>query len=106
MVGKRLRWEKPVSRTASVLGYADLVLFRSTLLASQFEKGRIDSYRLKPPDNSLSPQPKSTKEDVRTTPVRMTVVSLCKGWSNDGLACASDMDCPEGTCTTVAQCSG
>jgi len=98
--------QKPVSRTASVLAYVDLVLFRSTLLASQFEKGRIDAYRLKPPDNSLSPQPKSTKEDVRTTPVRMTVVSQCKSGANDGLACASDMDCPEGTCPTVSQCSG
>ena len=96
--------QKPVSRTASVLAYVDLVLFRSTLLASQFEKGRIDAYRLKPPDNSLSPQPKSTKEDVRTTPVRMTV-SQCSGGSNDGLACASDLDCPGGTCPPVSQCN-
>ena len=101
MVGKRLRWEKPVSRTASVLGYADLVLFRSTLLASQFEKGRIDAYRLKP-DGRLPRQPtRHTKEDVRTSPVRMTI-SRCSGGSNDGLACASAMECPGGTCPSAA----
>ena len=101
MVGKRLRWEKPVSRTASVLGYADLLLFRSTLLASQFEKGRIDAYRLKP-DGRLPRQPtRHTKEDVRTSPVRMTI-SRCSGGSNDGLACASAMECPGGTCPSAA----
>ncbi|TMB52493.1 MAG: lactonase family protein [Deltaproteobacteria bacterium] len=72
-VGKRLRWERPLSRTDPVLAYVDVVLFRSTLLASQFEKGRIDAYRLKP-DGRLRRQPtRQTKQDVRTSPVRMAV---------------------------------
>ena len=72
-VGKRLRWERPLSRTDPVLAYVDVVLFRSTLLASQFEKGRIDAYRLKP-DGRLPRQPtRQTKQDVRTSPVRMAV---------------------------------
>src|SRR5439155_17919482 len=73
MVGKRLRWEKPFSRTDPVLAYVDVVLFRSTLLASQFEKGRIDAYRLTP-DGRLPHQPtRRSNQDVRTSPVRMTV---------------------------------
>jgi len=72
-VGKRMRWERPLSRTDPVLAYVDVVLFRSTLLASQFEKGRIDAYRLKP-DGRLPRQPtRQTKQDVRTSPVRMAV---------------------------------
>src|SRR5437762_97124 len=72
-VGKRLRWERPLSRTDPVLAYVDVVLFRSTLLASQFEKGRIDAYRLKP-DGRLPRQPtRQTKQAVRTSPVRMAV---------------------------------
>ena len=66
-VGKRMRWERPLSRTDPVLAYVDVVLFRSTLLASQF------AYRLKP-DGRLRRQPtRQTKQDVRTSPVRMAV---------------------------------
>ena len=73
MKGKRLVFARPFTRTDPVLSYVDVVLFRSTLLASQFEKGRIDAYRLKP-DGRLPRQPtRQTKQDVRTSPVRMAV---------------------------------
>src|SRR5207237_8067701 len=52
---------------------ADAVYSRSTLPAAQLEKGGTDAYRLKP-DGRLPRQPtRQTKQDVRTSPVRMAV---------------------------------
>ena len=88
--------------TAPVLSYVDLVHAGSALLASQFEQGRIDAYRLIQPDGRLPRQPtRQTNTDVRTSPVRMTVASRCIGGSNDGLKCGLDVDCPQAKCVSV-----
>jgi 6-phosphogluconolactonase (cycloisomerase 2 family) len=71
---KKLQRQKSVSRTGSVFPYTDLILVRGpTLLGSQFFHGRIDAYRLKP-DGSVPKAPNGhTTENLRTSPVRMTV---------------------------------
>lgn len=53
--------------------YVGLAMAGRTLLLTQFVEGRIDSYRLRS-DGTLPPLPTArTREDVRTSPVRLTV---------------------------------
>jgi 6-phosphogluconolactonase (cycloisomerase 2 family) len=63
------------SRTAGQVNYEGLVLDRTgtTLLGAQFFRGRIDAYRLRK-DGRLRKRPsRSSREDLRMSPVRMAV---------------------------------
>lgn len=61
------------SSTRSETRYNALVKANNTIIGTQFSDGRIDAYRLRD-DGSLPKQPtRETDEDVRTSPVRMTV---------------------------------
>jgi 6-phosphogluconolactonase (cycloisomerase 2 family) len=65
--------QKRATKTKKGIRYVALVMANRTLLLSQFVDGRIDSYRLRS-NNKLPKEPtEKTKEDVRTSPVRMAV---------------------------------
>jgi hypothetical protein len=70
----------PASHTNPSLQYENMVLFGDTLLGTQFFKGRIDGYRLRPSTAGPLLLPKGPKfvseEDVRMTPVRSTARTL------------------------------
>lgn len=80
---KKQRQQCIASKTASVLQYEDIALHANgeTILGSQFFKGRVDSYRLRPdrrlpaaPRSKLPRQPSAQSEqDPRMTPVRLVV---------------------------------
>jgi hypothetical protein len=69
------------SATTHVLQYEDIVLAGDTILGTQFFRGRVDAYRLKPdarlPDTPRVKLPgnptRTSEQDVRMTPVRATV---------------------------------
>ncbi len=67
------------SRTHVVVQYENLLQFRETLLGTQFFKGRIDGYLLKP-ESTKGPLPERpaviSEVDLRMTPVRAIARSL------------------------------
>jgi len=67
------KWQKWTSATNFDLGYQDVVRAGDTLLASQFQKARIDAFHLK--DDGRLPKgiTVSTKADVRGSPVGLAV---------------------------------
>jgi 6-phosphogluconolactonase (cycloisomerase 2 family) len=70
---KKLKQQKSLSRTNTVFPYTDLLLEGSTLIGSQFFHGRVDAYVINS-DGTLPKSPSgTTEEDVRMSPVRMTV---------------------------------
>jgi hypothetical protein len=79
---KKQRQQCAASETGSVLQYEDLVLYPGgeTLLATQYFKGRVDAYRLKPePRLAGAPRVRLPKQPTRIsganpvmTPVRLT----------------------------------
>lgn len=76
----RRRQQCPSSLTGAVLQYEDIVFTGDTILGTQFFKGRIDSYRLRPDNREGSPgvrlpriPTRSSDEEVSMTPVRATV---------------------------------
>lgn len=91
--GKQLKPQPISSRTKQVVGYEDLVFGsnpppvdenddgkvdppprQTTLIGAGFVRGRIDSYRLADAPKTLHHQPtRTSKQDLRMTPVRMTV---------------------------------
>jgi hypothetical protein len=63
------RWQKPSSKTRSTNAYQDVVLDDGTLFGSEFLRGRIDAFRLKPDEELPRGAAGTTKEDVRGSPV-------------------------------------
>jgi len=91
------------SRTERAVWYENVVLFGETLLGTQFARGRVDGYRLRPSTEGLL-LPNGAKfiseEDVRMTPVRSTArsVSAIRGECSDTdparpCACAATDSC-------------
>ena len=67
------RWAPSSSKTNAAEKYQDLVFHDGTLIGSQFLLGRIDAFQLKP-DGSLRRRPtRTTKGDVRGSPVGLAV---------------------------------
>jgi 6-phosphogluconolactonase (cycloisomerase 2 family) len=71
--GRKTRWQRPESRTRRVGNYEDLVQFGTTLFVSQFSRGRIDAFRLNPGPALPRRAARSSRENLRLSPVRMTV---------------------------------
>jgi 6-phosphogluconolactonase (cycloisomerase 2 family) len=68
----RLTWPKAESKTKRVAQYQQILHYGSALIATQFFRGRIDSYELTL-DGQLPKRPKrESKADLRHTPVRLT----------------------------------
>jgi hypothetical protein len=75
---KRRKEQCAASATTHVLQYEDIVLAGDSILGTQFFRGRIDAYRLRPdgrlPDGGRVRLPSSptrtSRQDVRMTPVR------------------------------------
>lgn len=63
------RWQKPSSKTQAFSPYQDVVLDGGTLFGSQFLRGRVDAYHLTPGGELPRASTRSTKEDVRGSPV-------------------------------------
>jgi 6-phosphogluconolactonase (cycloisomerase 2 family) len=63
------KWQKPSSKTAAENAYQDVVLDDGTLYGSQFLRGRVDAFRLKDTGELPKGAARTTKEDVRGSPV-------------------------------------
>ncbi|HJQ84506.1 MAG TPA: hypothetical protein VKA21_10545 [Candidatus Binatia bacterium] len=66
------RWQAPLDphgKTKVLKQYQDMVLARGTLLLSQFLRGRIDAFRIRSDGGLPHNRSKSTREDVRGSPV-------------------------------------
>ncbi len=75
----RVIWPDAVSKTNRVANYQQILHFRSAILATQFFRGRIDSYGLEA-DGSLPKQPTRLSDaDLRLTPVRLTAAENLDG---------------------------
>jgi 6-phosphogluconolactonase (cycloisomerase 2 family) len=73
--GRKLKPQPISSRTQQVVGYENLVFdtSRQTLIGAGFVRGRIDSYRLGEDRNVRRQPTRTSQQDLRMTPVRMTV---------------------------------
>ena len=73
--GRRLKPQPVSSRTKQVVGYENVVFdaSRQTLIGAGFVRGRIDSYRLGEDRNVRKQPTRTSQQDLRMTPVRMTV---------------------------------
>lgn len=85
---EKQRQQCPASRTKGVLQYEALAFSTETIIGTQFFKGRVDAYRLRPDERvgnarvRLPSVPTGTsRKDVRMTPVRLT--------THDGVAYVS-----------------
>ena len=65
--------QKNLSRTHNNLRYNALALAGRTIIGTQFQKGRIDSFSLNDDGTLPSGATRTTKADIRTSPFRMFV---------------------------------
>src|SRR5262249_39233699 len=65
--------QQSLSRTHNDIRYNALALAGRTIIAAQFQKGRIDSFSLHDDGSLPSGATRTTKADVRTSPFRMFV---------------------------------
>lgn len=70
--GKKTKFHPVASKTRVIVSYEGVILYRQALLATQFYRGRVDSYKLK--DANLLPKgpARISQQDVRMSPVRMS----------------------------------
>jgi hypothetical protein len=71
---KRAAQQRADAKTAAVAAYEDLLIENETLFGSEFQRGRIDAYRLVPDASRfIRRHPRRSGEDVRMSPVGMTL---------------------------------